>query len=225
MAVDPPQPGGTRLRLDHKDPMPFANQPWKSLYVFQRLLTTLLLVPIWVTYYALLPRRFRPRSSWSLKQIVCVNFYRRVYKVTELAGVKWGTRDPDTSCDNKTLKETRFEWIDPLPEDLRSGIVVDQQVPFNNVGVFIWPKDCPPDRPVQETASKVAFADAPDVEARGDEPPVIGIFLHGGGYCHMSAHEDAGTSRIPRRLMKVCDCPVYTQSGLHLPRTCGFVRR
>ena len=44
---------------------------------------------------------------------------------------------------------------------------------------------------------------APDIEAAGSTP-VIGIFLHGGGYCHMSAHESSKTSKIPRRLMKVC---------------------
>jgi hypothetical protein len=27
--------------------------------------------------------------------------------------------------------------------------------------------------------------------------------MHGGGYCHMSAHESSRTSRIPRRLIKV----------------------
>lgn len=44
---------------------------------------------------------------------------------------------------------------------------------------------------------------APDVEAAAGNIPVIGIFLHGGGYCHMSAHESSKTSKIPRRLMKV----------------------
>jgi hypothetical protein len=44
-----------------------------------------------------------------------------------------------------------------------------------------------------------------DVEANAvDAPPhMIGIYLHGGGYCHMSAHESSGTFRIPRRLMRV----------------------
>ena len=37
---------------------------------------------------------------------------------------------------------------------------------------------------------------------------VVGIFLHGGGYCHMSAHEKSKTSKIPRRLMKVSICKV-----------------
>jgi hypothetical protein len=32
---------------------------------------------------------------------------------------------------------------------------------------------------------------------------MIGIFMHGGGYCHMSADEKSSTSKIPRRLTKV----------------------
>ncbi|KAL6299231.1 alpha/beta hydrolase fold-domain-containing protein [Sparassis latifolia] len=183
----------------HHECMPFARQPLKAIYVSQRLLTTLLLVPVWVFHYALLPRKFRPRTSWSLRQIVTVNFYRRIFKVTELAGVEWGTREPDEACDNSTLTETRFEWIDPLPECLRSGIVVDKQVPFKKVGAFVWPKGSPSE---DRHGSKAALASESNVEANGDDEPVIGIFLHGGGYCHMSAHEHAGTSRIPRRLME-----------------------
>jgi hypothetical protein len=45
-----------------------------------------------------------------------------------------------------------------------------------------------------------------------DFPPrVIGLYLHGGGYCHLPVHEKSTTSRIPRRLMKVrvtrCSAP------------------
>ena len=72
------------------------------------------------------------------------SFTRRVYKVTELAGVTWFTRDPDEECDNSTLKETRFEWAEALPKELRTGVLVDEQVPFKRVGMFIWPKVAPP---------------------------------------------------------------------------------
>jgi hypothetical protein len=106
------------------------------------------------------------------------------------------------------LKETRFEWIEPLPEKLRSGIVVGP-VLFKRVGCYIWPKNVPP--VVQ--ATKDVFANGRtipngvnssiDVEAIAADTPLIGIFMHGGGYCHMSAHESSRTSRIPRRLIKV----------------------
>ncbi|KAH9922883.1 alpha/beta-hydrolase [Amylocystis lapponica] len=195
-------PAAPQPSYAYQDSMPFAREPLKTLYVAQRLLTTLLLVPFWVVKYAVLPRSRRPRASWSLKQIVAVNFTRRIYKVTELAGVTWYTRNPESECDNRTLKETRFEWFDPLPEDLRSGIVVDKQVPFKRVGTFVWPKSSPPG---MFTGLDTIASVPSDVEAGAEsvgDVPLIGIFLHGGGYCHMSAHEGAGTSMIPRRLSK-----------------------
>ena len=57
-----------------------------------------------------------------------------------------------------------------------------------------------------------------DFEASAGEVPVIGIFMHGGGYCHMSAHESAPTSQIPARLIKVCsisDLSTFPPHFLH----------
>ncbi|KAF8893046.1 Alpha/Beta hydrolase protein [Infundibulicybe gibba] len=116
----------------HYAHLPYAKEPWKSFYVTQRLITTLLL-------------------------IVVVNFTRRIFKVTEVAG-----------------------WVEPLPKPLRSGVVVDARVPFRRVGCYIWPQE--------------------HVPITGDS--VVGMFMHGGGYCHMSAQESSRTSRIPRRLIQ-----------------------
>ncbi|KIY66247.1 alpha/beta-hydrolase [Cylindrobasidium torrendii FP15055 ss-10] len=172
----------TPAPYEHFTHLPYAHEPWKAIYTFGRLITTLLLVPCWVVYYGLLPRRFRPRESWGIKQLIYVLFTRRISKVTEMAGVTFATRDPDAEPD-KPLKETRFEWADPLPEDLRRGAIRDimYQVPCKRVGMFVWPKT------------------VPKIEV---EEPIIGLFMHGGGYCHMSAHESCRPSNIPRRLMK-----------------------
>lgn len=124
----------------HASHLPFAHEPWKTLYVAQRLLTTLLLVPVWVTYYLLVPRSSRPRKSWSMKQIVAVRFTRRIHKVTEMAGVVWGVRDYTKEPEQSSLKETRFQWVDPLPEELRKGILDDKEAPCVRVGAFVWPK-------------------------------------------------------------------------------------
>jgi hypothetical protein len=128
----------------HHDHLPYSHEPLKGIYVFQRLLTTLLLVPVWVAYYALAPRSARPRPSWSLRQIVYVNFTRRIYKVTEVAGVTFGTRNPGEEPPHGSLKETTFEWVDPLPENLRTGVVKSEpEVPFKKVGVFVWRREVP----------------------------------------------------------------------------------
>ncbi|KDR77252.1 hypothetical protein GALMADRAFT_246557 [Galerina marginata CBS 339.88] len=189
----------------HYDHLPYAKEPWKSIYVYFRLFTTLALVPVWVVYYSILPRRFRPRASWNLRQIVNVNFTRRIYKVTEVAGVTWGTRSPTIGPGNEALGETRFEWVKPLPEKLRTGIVKDS-VPFVEVGCYIWPKQ---PRPALYDAAKNTgdlesrqLASTLDMEAGNEKVPLIGVFMHGGGYCHMSAHESSRTSRIPRNLVQ-----------------------
>jgi hypothetical protein len=242
----------------HQQHLPFAREPWKSIYVFQRLLTTILLVPLWLIYYSILPRSSRPRPSWSLSQIVIVKFTKRVSRVTEVAGVTWGTRDPKHGPDENSLHETRFAWVPPLPDELCAGIVRDDRVPLQRVGTFIWPKNPPPsarlrcvtnagggDSPeslhldqnvstckdISDDNTTVTSTPAPqykspkfdvyveevlpyigtttnnpDIEADAavSPPHTIGLYLHGGGYCHMSAHEKSSTSRIPRRLMKVC---------------------
>ncbi|CAA7266195.1 unnamed protein product [Cyclocybe aegerita] len=167
----------------HYDHLPYAREPWKSIYVFQRLLTTLLLVPFWVLYYTVIPHSYRPRPSWNLRQIINVKFTRRIFKVTEVAGVTWGTRDPALAPDETSLRETRFEWAEPLKEVWRTGIV-DGCVPFKRVGCYVWRKSL-----------------GMDLES-GSGIPLVGIFMHGGGYCHMSAHESSKTSKIPRNLLK-----------------------
>ncbi|KAI0064317.1 alpha/beta-hydrolase [Artomyces pyxidatus] len=173
----------------HQEHLYWAHEPWKSIYVWQRLFTTLLLVPIWALYHLLTPRSTRPRPSWSITQIIVVKFTKRIYKVTEVAGVTWGTRDPTKAPDERTLKETRFAWVPPLPEELRTGIVDDKEVACMKVDAQFFTGDADANVDIESDA-----ADAP--------PRMIGIFLHGGGYCHMSAHENSGTSRIPRRLIK-----------------------
>jgi hypothetical protein len=247
----------------HQQHLPWAHEPLKSLYVFQRLLTTILLVPLWVIYYSAVPRSLRPRPSWSITQIVVVKFTKRIYKVTEVAGVTWGTRDPTLEPNEKSLRETHFVWVPPLPRDLCTGIVNDDQVLPQRVGTYVWPKLSPPSTHMRchvtggdgslykppyfqqntsgggpsfgsdndITATNITATPAStyklsridvheedplhsigdaiknlDVEASAaDSPlPVIGLYLHGGGYCHMSAHETSGSSRVPRRLMKVC---------------------
>ncbi|KZT71924.1 alpha/beta-hydrolase [Daedalea quercina L-15889] len=182
---------------NYRQYMPFARQPLKGIYVAQRMFTTLVMVLWWAFYYTIMPRKYRPRPSWSLRQIICVNFTRRIYKVTELAGVTWGTRNPEETCDSKTLKETHFEWVGPLPEELRAGVIAGSEAEYKRVGVFVWPRDAPEVVKHDPKSSDAAFS-----EAEAGDVPLVGIFMHGGGYCHMSAHENAPTSKIPRRFIK-----------------------
>jgi hypothetical protein len=207
----------------HYEHLPYAKEPWKSFYVLQRLITTLAMVPWWVAYYAVMPRSVRPRPSWNIRQCVYVNFTRRIFKVTEVAGVTWGTRDPTSEPNHKLLKETTFEWAEPLREDLRTGILKDElAAPWTRVGVFVWPKktksimesvketihlniaDSPSPSPSPDPGSSPDPSKVdPSKDEYQDKPKIVCLYFHGGGYCHMSAHESSRTSRIPRGLIKV----------------------
>ena len=78
--------------------------------------------------------------------------------------------------------------------------------------LYIYSSVCsPPDPLLQKQGSRTQDASSSslpiyspdiDLEAVGDIP-LIGMFMHGGGYCHMSADEKSPTSKIPRRLTKV----------------------
>ena len=174
----------------HYAHLPYAREPWKTLYVIQRMFTTMALVPYWFLKYTLLPRRYRPRSSWSISQVLTVYSIRHIHRVSEVAGVTWGTRDPQTAPDERRLKSTRFQWIEPLPTRLRTGIL-ESSVPFCRVGAYVHPKEIPEIIQLAKTQSK------------SNRPIMIGLFMHGGGYCHMSAHESSGPSIIPKRLIEV----------------------
>ena len=45
--------------------MPYAKQPLKAIYVFQRLFTSIVMCVWWATYYSIIPRRHRQRNRFS----------------------------------------------------------------------------------------------------------------------------------------------------------------
>jgi hypothetical protein len=109
--------------------------------------------------------------------------------------------DIDVVSCKTDLLPNRFQWISPLPDEFRTGVVDDEEVEFKRVGTFIWPRNPPPFSRIAAKPEPTMSADI-DLESLAGAPEVIGIFMHGGGYTQMSAHEKAGTSRIPRRLIK-----------------------
>ena len=116
-----------------------------------------------------------------------------------MAGVTWGTRDPTAAPDESRLRDTTFVWVDPLADEFRTGILGpecnitgEERVPYVKVGCYIWPR--------------LSAWTRKDLESTGKDDKavkLVGVFMHGGGYCHMSAHENSRTSRIPRGLIEV----------------------
>ncbi|KAK4056878.1 hypothetical protein OIO90_002128 [Microbotryomycetes sp. JL221] len=171
------------LRHPYKNPVLL-----RYAFVTARVGSSLFMIPSWIWKYRHPNSRARP--SWTLAQAVYVDFIRRVQGITELAGVQFGTRDV-TRAPVEELKETRFEWIKGLRKEWVSGIIADKLVkPMKRVGVFVWES-------TKDDAS-TSLSGGTEADKRGK----VGIYLHGGGYTHFSAHEDAQTSIIPRRLLK-----------------------
>ncbi|KAK4047743.1 hypothetical protein OIV83_005251 [Microbotryomycetes sp. JL201] len=170
------------LRHPYKNPLLL-----RYAFVTARVGSSLFMIPSWIWKYRHPDSRARP--SWTLAQAVYVDFIRRVQGITELAGVQFGTRDV-TRAPTEELKETRFEWIKGLKKDWTSGVLADKIVkPMKRVGTFVW----------EQQADSLSVSSASADSTKGGK---IGIYLHGGGYTHFSAHEEAQTSIIPRRLMK-----------------------
>ncbi|BGP16013.1 hypothetical protein JCM10213_005436 [Rhodosporidiobolus nylandii] len=178
----------------------------KWLYCTQRVSSTLFLLPYWAVKYAC---QTRPRKSWSLAETLLVDFTRRVSAITDMAGVQHATRDPTAEPDQSSLKETTFSWVPGVAGELCCGAVDDEKVrPLKRVGTFVWTRADDVREDYSNGNWKDSELDREDDDARTEDGfgevgngDLVGIYFHGGGYTHFSAHENAQTSAIPRRLM------------------------
>ncbi|GAA5981776.1 hypothetical protein JCM10908_004605 [Rhodotorula pacifica] len=181
----------------------------KWFYCTHRVSSSLALLPYWAIKYAL---GKRPRPSWSIRETLLIDFTRRVSAISDQAGVQHAVRDPKREPKRDELKETRFEWAPGISGDLCCGVLDDEEVkPLDKVGTFVWERaeDVQADYSMingktsadddADTFSNLSFQ--PSI-AGGDRGDLVGVYLHGGGYTHFSAHESAQTSMIPRRLMQ-----------------------
>lgn len=199
----------------------------KWLYCTHRVGSTLALLPYWAIKYACSKR---PRPSWSLAETLLIDFTRRVSAISDRAGVQHATRDPTAQPDRDSLRETRFEWVPGIAGELCCGVLDDAQVrPLKRVGTFVWERaqDVRADYNMinsktsneGDAASTLSFR--PDAGDKGD---LVGVYFHGGGYTHFSAHESAQTSAIPRRLMQVSFCAAKGASTSQLTLPAPTVR-
>ncbi|GAA6002261.1 alpha/beta hydrolase [Rhodotorula paludigena] len=200
------------LNLDELPCQPYASpRLLKWFYCTHRVSSSLCLLPYWAIKYAL---SNRPRPSWSIAETLLVDFTRRVSAITDQAGVQHATRDPTEEPRRDDLKETRFEWVPGLSGELLCGAAQDDKVePLERVGTFIWERAEDVREDYAMVNAKEAALEEEDAQAGaeyvrrysmvdGDKGDLVGIYFHGGGYTHFSAHESAQTSMIPRRLMQ-----------------------
>lgn len=115
-----------------------TKQPFKALYIAQRTLSSLALIPFWYLKY--LHVSARPRTSWTALEAVVVRFIRRMIYMNEATGIMLDRTDKTKQVDDSTLKETSFVWLDAVDESLVHGIAKNEDVKPVRIPGYIWPK-------------------------------------------------------------------------------------
>lgn len=168
--------------------LPYSKQPVKAFYIFYQICSALFLVPIWLLFYIKVSNR--PRKSWSISQSITVKFLRKMHKMSEVSNVSFHIRDPHV--EGKSGKYTDFKFIPTLERKKMKGVLdIDNLDCHPLIGTYVWPKH----------RANLKYNEGRDVES-DNKRKLVGIYVHGGAYAHMSAHEDCQTSIIPKRLMK-----------------------
>lgn len=132
---NPPCP--TSSMAPTTEPLCF-HQPFKGLYILQRTLSTLLLVPYWVIKYY--RASSRPRPTWTLSETVFVVALRRMMRINEATGVMLECTNKGEEVDGKSLKETSFVWLPPIEDSLIKGTAKSEAVKPTRIPGYVWPQ-------------------------------------------------------------------------------------
>jgi len=132
---NPPCPTSSMAPMT--EPLCFR-QPFKGLYILQRALSTLLLVPYWVIKYC--RASSRPRPTWTLSETVFVMALRRMMRINEATGVMLECTDKAEEVDDRSLKETSFVWLPPIEGPLIKGTAKSEAVKPTRIPGYVWPQ-------------------------------------------------------------------------------------
>ena len=113
-------------------------QPFKGLYILQRALSTLALVPYWtIKYYR---ASARPRRTWTLSETLCVLVLRRMMRINEATGIMLECTDKTKEVDDRLLKETSFVWLPPAEDSQVKGTAKSEDVKPTRIPGYVWPR-------------------------------------------------------------------------------------
>ena len=113
-------------------------QPFKGLYILQRALSTLLLIPYWTIKYC--RASARPRPTWTLSETVFVMTLRRMMRINEATGVMLECTDKTKEIDDRSLQETSFVWLSPVEDPLVKGAAKSEEVKPTRIPGYVWPQ-------------------------------------------------------------------------------------
>jgi hypothetical protein len=113
-------------------------QPFRGLYILQRALSTLVLIPYWmIKHYR---TSARPRQTWTLSETVCVMVLRRMMRINETTGIMLECTDKTREVDDRSLRETSFVWLPPVEDSLVQGTAKSEDVGPIRVPGYVWPQ-------------------------------------------------------------------------------------
>lgn len=113
-------------------------QPFKGLYILQRVLSTLVLIPYWTIKYS--RASARPRQTWTLSETVWVMALRRMMRINEATGIMLECTDKTKEADNSSLQETSFVWLPALENHLVRGAAKSGDVQPVEIPGYVWPQ-------------------------------------------------------------------------------------
>ncbi|KAL1742139.1 Alpha/Beta hydrolase protein [Schizophyllum fasciatum] len=165
----------------------YRHQPVKAVYLTgQILLTCLVRLPYWTLIS--LPRSWRPRPSWSLKQCLTVKIVRVYSRIIDHVGELRTFPNHEAIVPGEGVNGV---WLDPVPDllvdELKAWAIAQGVEPVRIPGYWIH---------------------SPDTGITPGAPPQPGekviLHLHGGYYKILSAHPSDPCNVIPQGLLRHC---------------------
>ncbi|KAI6110206.1 Alpha/Beta hydrolase protein [Pisolithus croceorrhizus] len=171
----------------------YIRQPWKTFYLtFQLLTLALVYLPICAVIYLFA----RPNPTWSWKHAMRVALTRRLNPI----GIVLGKVPFDS--DYRAIESgsgVEGVWMDEVPHlmnaELKIWSSVAKVTSIRIPGYWYAKTSLSPKPPTPIAAGQKVF-----------------LFLHGGGFTHMSAHPKSPISVVPRSLVELTDDAPYALS-------------
>ncbi|KAK7676878.1 hypothetical protein QCA50_020134 [Cerrena zonata] len=162
-------------------------QPFRAIILAFTFISVIFLrFPLWAIYY--IPRRTRPRSSWTWQQCIEVNFIRVFTPLGTLA--EWvgpALGHPDSRAIPRKSK-VKSLWLEPTPQLITGSLkeAADKAgVQSARIPAYWYDRD--------------GYNTAVDAPARSGEKVVL--YIHGGAFIALSAHPNGWFDYWIKRFM------------------------
>ena len=133
----PAKPPLLASMTERTEPLRFR-QPFKGLYILQRVLSTLILIPCCTIKYC--RTSARPRQTWTLNETSRMMMLQRIMWINEVTGIMLECTDKTKEMDPRSLQETSFVWLPPVEDPLANGTAKCEDVKPARIPGYLWPQ-------------------------------------------------------------------------------------